>query len=108
MLLFSLSALQHFVGYDVESIPEDRHYYNAIIETRDLWESYLPAFEACVVDAQAASVMCSYNSLNGVPTCSEPGLLNDILRSRWNFTGFVMSDYEACQQRHRLRRAVRV
>jgi len=39
--------------------------------------------------------MCSYNYINGVPTCADPNLLNGVLRGRWNFTGFVVSDYDA-------------
>jgi len=50
---------------------------------------------ACVVQGGAAHVMCSYNAINGVPTCGDPNLLNGILRKQWNFTGFVVSDFDA-------------
>lgn len=53
--------------------------------------SYTPAFKACIA-AGARSVMCSYNALNGEPTCASPGLLQDRLRDSWGFDGFVVSD----------------
>ncbi|KAJ9526977.1 hypothetical protein QJQ45_025315, partial [Haematococcus lacustris] len=58
----------------------------------DLAESYLPAFEACVREGEAGSVMCSYNRLNGVPACANHDLLDTTLRRHWGFKGFVVSD----------------
>ena len=46
-------------------------------------------------------VYLAYNSMNGVPTCADPNLLNGILRDRWNFTGFVVSDYDASVEKGR-------
>ena len=60
-----------------------------------MWETYMPAFEACIKEAKATHVMCSYNSVNGVPTCGNKGLLTEILRDQWAFDGFVVSDYDA-------------
>ena len=60
---------KHFAIYDVEDRPKPRYTFNATVNARDLWESYLPAFEACVVEAQATHVMCSYNQINGTPAC---------------------------------------
>lgn len=60
-----------------------------------MWETYIPVFRACVDFAQAAHVMCSYNSINGIPTCGDPKLLNGILRDQWEWPGFVVSDYDA-------------
>ena len=53
--------------------------------------TYTPAFKACI-DAGAASVMCSYNAVNGKPSCASPELLQDLLREKWDFKGFVVSD----------------
>ncbi len=81
---------KHFA---VHSGPEkDRHHFNAQVSQKDLWESYLPAFEACVVEGKAASVMGAYNRLNGEPACASPTLLGDILRGKWGFDGYVVSD----------------
>jgi beta-glucosidase len=88
---------KHFAVYDVEGGggTKDRYTFNAEVGARDLWEYYLPAFKACAVEAKAAHVMCSYNALNGVPTCANEGLLTEILRNQWDWDGFVVSDYDA-------------
>jgi beta-glucosidase len=79
--------------YAVHSGPEsDRHQFDAIVSGRDLWETYLPAFEACVKEAKAASVMGAYNRTNGEPCCASPTLLEQILRREWGFEGYVVSD----------------
>jgi beta-glucosidase len=81
---------KHFA---VHSGPEpDRHHFNAHAEERDLWQTYLPAFEACVKEGKAASVMGAYNRTNGEPCCASPTLLDKILREKWQFSGYVVSD----------------
>ncbi len=84
---------KHFA---VHSGPEsDRHHFDARVDERDLRETYLPAFEACVKEGKAASVMGAYNRLNGEPCCASPMLLEQILRGEWGFDGYVVSDCEA-------------
>lgn len=79
--------------YAVHSGPEEkRHAFDAIVSDRDLWETYLPAFRACLFDAGAWSVMGAYNRTNGEPCCGSELLLDDILRGRWQFPGYVVSD----------------
>ena len=79
--------------YAVHSGPEGvRHGFDAIVDERDLRETYLPAFRACVKEANAASIMGSYNRTNGDPCCAHPRLLQDILRDEWGFDGYVVSD----------------
>jgi len=79
--------------YAVHSGPEpERHRFDAIASPKDLWETYLPAFEATVKEGGAVSVMGAYNRTNGEPCCASPTLLGDILRERWGFTGYVVSD----------------
>jgi beta-glucosidase len=79
--------------YAVHSGPEsDRHHFDARVDERDMQEIYLPAFEACVKEAKAASVMGAYNRLNGEPCCASPTLLEKILRQEWGFDGYVVSD----------------
>lgn len=70
-----------------------RQSVNAVIDERTLRELYMPPFEAAVKEADVASFMCSYNFLNGDPTCSSQPLLQDVLRNEWGFGGFVISDY---------------
>ena len=79
--------------YAVHSGPEpDRHSFDAVVSERDLRETYLPAFRACVVEGGAYSVMGAYNRTLGQACCASPGLLTDILREEWGFKGYVVSD----------------
>lgn len=79
--------------YAVHSGPEpERHRFNAIADERDLRETYLPHFEACVKEGRAFSIMGAYNRTNGEPCCASPTLLEKILRQEWGFEGYVVSD----------------
>ncbi|KAK9844957.1 hypothetical protein WJX74_009041 [Apatococcus lobatus] len=92
------ATCKHFAAYSLEQ--EDgitRKAFDAQVSDKDLQETYLPAFEACVREGQAASVMCSYNAVNGVPACANPDLLQTTLREQWGFGGFVVSDCGAVQ-----------
>ena len=74
--------------YAVHSGPEnERHHFDARVDERDLRETYLPAFEACVREAGVAAVMGAYNRTNGEPCCASPTLLLKILREEWGFGG---------------------
>lgn len=67
---------------------------NAIhLSEKILRESYFPAFEACVKEANALSIMVAYNSLDGIPSSTNKWLLTDILRKEWGFKGIIVSDY---------------
>jgi beta-glucosidase len=88
--LKTVATPKHFA---VHSGPEGvRAGFDVSPTLRDLWETYLPAFEACVRDGQAASVMGAYNRLFGEPCCASPFLLQEVLRDQWGFEGFVASD----------------
>ena len=79
--------------YAVHSGPEStRHKANIDPTPHDLWDTYLPAFRATIVDAKANSIMCAYNAIDGKPACASDLLLQDILRKDWRFDGFVTSD----------------
>jgi beta-glucosidase len=85
-----VSTPKHYV---VHSGPEpDRHHFDAQASEADLRETYLPAFEACVKEAGATSVMGAYNRTNGEPCCASPTLLHKVLRKAWGFGGYVVSD----------------
>jgi beta-glucosidase len=85
-----IATPKHFA---VHSGPEaERHRFNAEVSPQDLWSTYLPAFEACVREGGAASIMGAYNRTNGEPCCASPRLLQEILRERWGFSGYVVSD----------------
>ena len=88
--------------YAVHSGPESlRHSFNAVVSLRDLWETYLPAFEALVTEADVREVMGAYNRYDGEPCCSSDALLVDILRDRWNYQGMVVSDCGAISDFYR-------
>jgi beta-glucosidase len=79
--------------YAVHSGPEaDRHHFDAVVDDKDLWETYLPAFEATIKEGNAQSIMGAYNRTNGEPCCGSKTLLQDILRKEWGFDGYVVSD----------------
>ncbi|ULC60708.1 glycoside hydrolase family 3 C-terminal domain-containing protein [Flaviramulus sp. BrNp1-15] len=79
--------------YAVHSGPEElRHEFDAIVNQKDLWETYLPAFEALVKEAKVESIMCAYNSTNGEPCCANKYLIEDVLLGEWNFKGHILSD----------------
>ncbi|MBO9200692.1 MULTISPECIES: glycoside hydrolase family 3 N-terminal domain-containing protein [Niastella] len=83
------ACAKHFA---VHSGPENgRHTFNAIVDEKDLRETYLYAFHA-LVDAGVESVMCAYNRVNDQPCCSGNYLLNNILRNEWKFRGHVVTD----------------
>lgn len=79
--------------YAVHSGPEpDRHGFDAVTDLRDLYSTYLPAFEATVREGNAYSVMCAYNRYLGEACCGHSLLLKKILRDKWGFKGYVVSD----------------
>lgn len=51
-------------------------------------ETFLRPFQMCVKDGDVSSVMCSYNRVNGIPTCADPKLLKDTIRGEWNLHGY--------------------
>jgi beta-glucosidase len=85
-----IATPKHFA---VHSGPEsERHRFNVDPTPHDLWDTYLPAFRATIVDAKADSIMCAYNAIDGAPACASKELLVDVLRRDWGFKGFVTSD----------------
>jgi beta-glucosidase len=87
--------------YAVHSGPEGlRHSFDAVVSEKDLRETYLPAFEACITEAKAESIMAAYNRTNGEPCSGSPTLLGKILRAEWGFGGFVVSDCWAIKDFH--------
>lgn len=87
--------------YAVHSGPERlRHEFDAQVSQKDLWETYLPAFEALVTEADVEAVMGAYNRTNGEPCCGSKTLLKDILREKWGFKGHVVSDCWAIRDFH--------
>ena len=92
--------------YAVHSGPENmRHHFDARVSEKDLRETYLPAFKACVVEGGAYSVMGAYNRTNGEPCCASKILLENILRDEWKFEGYIVSDCGAILDIHAYHKA---
>lgn len=90
-----ISCLKHYVGYGASMGGRDYQYTE--ISKRTLHEIYLPSFEACV-NAGALTVMSSFNDINGVPASANKETLTTILKDKWQFPGFVISDWDAVEQ----------
>jgi beta-glucosidase len=90
------ACVKHFAANNQET---DRMRVSAEVDERTLREIYLPAFERVVTRAQPATVMCSYNRLNGIPASEHRWLLTEVLRAEWGFGGFTVSDWGAVTDR---------
>jgi len=97
----SLKAIACAKHFAVHSGPEaDRHSFDAKCDSYDLWNTYLPQFEAAV-NAGVESVMGAYNRTNGEPCCASQMLMVDILRGKWKFDGHYVSDCWAIEDFHK-------
>jgi beta-glucosidase len=95
--LKTVSTPKHFA---VHSGPEVlRHRFDVPVSLHDLADTYTPAFRATVMEGQADSIMCAYNSVRGEPACANH-LLFDTLRNKWGFKGYVVSDCWAISDLH--------
>ena len=83
------ACCKHFSAYSQE-VP--RESLNAQVSLQDLGDTYLPVFETCVTKASASCIMCSYNAVNGIPSCADPHFLTKLLREKWAFDGYITSD----------------
>ncbi|MED6223401.1 Endo-1,4-beta-xylanase 2 [Stylosanthes scabra] len=90
------ACCKHYTAYDVDNWKGIQRYtFNAIVSQQDLDDTYNPPFKSCVIDGNVASVMCSYNQVNGKPTCADPGLLKGIIRDKWKLNGYIVSDCDS-------------
>jgi beta-D-xylosidase 4 len=95
--LSTVPTIKHWVAYSLEdSDGFTRYDFNAIISPYEVALTYFPGFEYSVRAGNAQGVMCSYNALNGVPTCASD-FLRETLRDEWGFVGYQTSDTDAVQ-----------
>lgn len=101
--LKTVATAKHFA---VHSGPEPlRHEFDARTSVKDLWETYLPAFEMAVTEAHVEGIMCAYSSYQGEACCASKLLQEEILRGKWHFGGHVVSDCWALRnlwQKHKV------
>lgn len=89
----AIATPKHF---DVHSGPEPtRHFADVDVSKHDEVDTYEPAFRAAIIEGKAGSIMCAYNAINGQPACANQYLLEDQLRGKWGFQGYVVSDCDA-------------
>ncbi|PKA58069.1 putative beta-D-xylosidase 7 [Apostasia shenzhenica] len=82
------ACCKHFTAYDLDRWKGvDRYSFNAEVSVQDLEDTYQPPFKSCVEQGHASGIMCSYNQLNGVPTCADYNLLTKTARGLWGFDG---------------------
>jgi beta-glucosidase len=93
--LKAAACAKHFA---VHSGPEsERHHFDAVVNKKDLRETYLPAFRDAVKEGKVEAVMGAYNRVNGEPACASEELMENILRGEWNFDGHYVSDCGAIE-----------
>ena len=95
------ACCKHFIANSLEGTTErdgeeeDRMHVNSNVTLQDLIDSYMAPFQTCVEKGRVTGLMCSYNAVNGVPSCANDWLLTDIARGEWGFDGYVTSDCDA-------------
>jgi len=88
-----VACCKHYVANSLENwMGHTRHNFDANVSKADLAEYYMPPFRACVMEGKSLGIMCSYNAVNGQPSCASDELLKATLRGSWRFDGYVTSD----------------
>ncbi|XP_061371889.1 beta-xylosidase/alpha-L-arabinofuranosidase 1 [Gastrolobium bilobum] len=90
------ACCKHYTAYDLDNWKGVQRYtFNAVVTQQDLDDTFQPPFKSCVIDGNVASVMCSYNQVNGKPTCADPDLLKGVIRGEWKLNGYIVSDCDS-------------
>lgn len=95
------ACCKHYVANEMESTTQadgehhDRNHVDSAVSMQDLVDSYMRPFQACVEKGLVSSLMCSYNAVNGVPSCANDWLLQTVARDNWGFDGYITSDCDA-------------
>ncbi|XP_074576683.1 beta-xylosidase/alpha-L-arabinofuranosidase 1-like [Curcuma longa] len=95
------ACCKHYTAYDVDEWEGiSRFTFDAIVTDQDMADTYQPPFKYCVTKGAAACAMCSYNKVNGKPTCADPDLLSGVIRGQWNLNGYIVSDCDSVDVIH--------
>jgi beta-glucosidase-like glycosyl hydrolase len=94
------ACCKHYVANEMEhsnvdGYQNDRYHFDADVPMQDLVDSYMVPFQACVEKGKVTSLMCSYNAVNGMPSCANDWLLQTVARDSWGFDGAIVSDCDA-------------
>lgn len=92
------ACCKHYTAYDLDNWNKvDRFHFNAKVSKQDLEDTFNVPFKVCVREGNVASVMCSYNQVNGKPTCADPDLLKNTIRGQWGLDGYIVSDCDSVE-----------
>ncbi|KAL8054694.1 hypothetical protein ABFX02_04G008600 [Erythranthe guttata] len=90
------ACCKHYTAYDLDNWSGvDRFHFNAKVSKQDIEDTFDIPFRSCVMEGKVASVMCSYNQVNGIPTCADPKLLRGTVRGAWRLNGYIVSDCDS-------------
>nr|XP_043606490.1 beta-xylosidase/alpha-L-arabinofuranosidase 1-like isoform X2 [Erigeron canadensis]XP_043606492.1 beta-xylosidase/alpha-L-arabinofuranosidase 1-like isoform X2 [Erigeron canadensis] len=90
------ACCKHYTAYDVDNWKGvDRYHFSATVTKQDMEDTFQPPFRNCIVNGNVASVMCSYNKVNGKPTCGDRDLLERVIRGEWKLNGYISSDCDS-------------
>ncbi|KAJ4848425.1 hypothetical protein Tsubulata_020617 [Turnera subulata] len=92
------SCCKHYAAYDVDNWKGVECYsFDARVAEQDMVETFLRPFEMCVKEGDVSSIMFSYNSVDGIPPCADPKLLNQTIRGGWDLHGYIVSDCDSIE-----------
>ncbi|KAL8094517.1 hypothetical protein AgCh_036156 [Apium graveolens] len=90
------ACCKHYTAYDLDNWSGvDRFHFNAKVSKQEMADTFDVPFRSCVLEGKVASVMCSYNQVNGIPACADPKLLKDTIRGDWRLNGYIVSDCDS-------------
>ncbi|XP_051132729.1 beta-xylosidase/alpha-L-arabinofuranosidase 1-like [Andrographis paniculata] len=93
------ACCKHYTAYDLESWKgSGRYTFDAQVTKQDLDDTFNPPFKSCVVDGNVASIMCSYNKVNGKPSCGDAELLGGVIRGQWKLNGYIVTDCDSLKE----------
>ncbi|XP_057838936.2 probable beta-D-xylosidase 5 [Cryptomeria japonica] len=92
------SCCKHYTAYDLDAWKGiDRLHFDAEVTQQDMLDTFQPPFEACVTQGAGSCAMCSFNKINGIPSCADPQLLKNTVRGEWNLNGYIVADCDSIQ-----------
>lgn len=92
------SCCKHYTAYDIDNWKGvDRFHFDAKVTPQDMEDTFQPPFKSCVEEGHVTSVMCSYNRVNGIPTCADPNLLKGVIRDQWGLDGYIVTDCDSIE-----------
>ncbi|KAI3978166.1 hypothetical protein MKX01_012997 [Papaver californicum] len=90
------SCCKHCTAYDLDNWKGvHRYHFDAKVALQDMEDTYQPPFKSCVIEGHVSSVMCSYNTVNGIPNCANSDFLKGVVRDQWGLNGHIVSDCDS-------------